>query len=87
MKVLAAKPEQFLTDAKGTLTAVVLDLQTYERLREAEEELADIQAYDSACAGAHSEIAAGKFSSLNAYRAGRGRKGCRAKNKRANQSC
>jgi len=40
MKTLAAKEEQFLTDAKGKRTGVVLDLQTYEHLREAEEELA-----------------------------------------------
>ena len=39
MKLLAAKEEQFLTDAKGKRTGVVLDLQTYAHLREAEEEL------------------------------------------------
>ena len=75
MKALAVKDEQFLTDAKGRRTGVVLDLNTYERLREAEEELADIQAYDSTRARAHAEVAAGRFSTLAAYRAGRGRKG------------
>jgi hypothetical protein len=74
MKALAAKEKQFLTDAKGKRMGVVLDLQTYEHLREAEEELADIQAYDSTRACAHSEIAAGQFSTLAAYRACRGRK-------------
>jgi hypothetical protein len=74
MKALAAKEEQFLTDAKGKRTGVVLDLQTYEHLRQAEEELADIQAYDSTRDRAHSEIAAGQFSTLAAYRASRGRK-------------
>ena len=74
MKTLAVKAEQFLTDAKGKRTGVVLDLQTYEHLREAEKELADIQAYDSARDLAHSEIAAGQFSTLAAYRTGRGRK-------------
>jgi len=74
MKALAAKEEQFLTDAKGKRTGVLLDLQTYEHLREAEEELADIQAYDSARDRAHSDVAAGCFSTLAAYRAGRGRK-------------
>jgi hypothetical protein len=64
VKTLAAKEEQFLTGAQGKRTGVLLDLQTYERLREAEEELADIQAYDSARARAHSEIAAGQFSTL-----------------------
>jgi hypothetical protein len=73
MKALAAKEEQFLTDAKSKRTGVVLDLQTYEHLREAEEELADIQAYDATRDRAHSEIAAGRFSTLAAYRAGRGR--------------
>jgi hypothetical protein len=74
MKALAAKEEQFLTDANGKRTGVLLDLGTYERLREAEEELADIQAYDSSRDRACSEIAAGQFSTLAAYRAGRGRK-------------
>ena len=41
MTALAAIGEQFLTDAKGKRTGVVLDLQTYEHLREAEEELAE----------------------------------------------
>jgi hypothetical protein len=74
MKALAAKEEQFLTDAKGKRTGVVLDLETYEHLREAEEELADIQAYDSTRNRAHSEIGAGRFSTLAEYRASRGRK-------------
>ena len=74
MKTLVAKEEQFLTDAKGKRTGVVLDLQTYEHLREAEEELADIQAYDALHDRAHVEIAAGQFSTLASYRASRGRK-------------
>jgi hypothetical protein len=49
MKILAANEEQFLTDAKGKRTGAVLDLQAYERLLEAKEELADIRAYDSTC--------------------------------------
>ncbi len=72
MKTMVA--EQFLTDAKGKRTGVLLNLDTYERLREAEEELADIQAYDAARDQVHAEIAAGQFSTLLAYRAGRGRK-------------
>jgi hypothetical protein len=75
MKILAAKEEQFLTDAQGKRTGVLLDLQTYERLREAEEELADIQTYDSARDRAHAEVAAGQVSTLAAYRTGRERKG------------
>jgi PHD/YefM family antitoxin component YafN of YafNO toxin-antitoxin module len=74
MKVLAAKEEQFLTDAKGKRTGVLLNLDTYERLREAEEELADIHAYDALRDRAHSEIAAGQSVTLTSYRANRGRK-------------
>ena len=51
-----------------------VDLSTYQRLREAEEELADIQAYDAARPKVLSEIAAGHFTELGEYRAGRGRK-------------
>jgi hypothetical protein len=53
MKALAAKAEQFLTDAKGKRTGVLLNLDTYERLREAEEELAAIHAYDALRDRAH----------------------------------
>ena len=74
MKVLAAKEEQFLTDAKGKRTGVVLNLATYERLREAEEELADIHAYDALHDRAHSEIAAGQFTTLTSYRNDRKRR-------------
>jgi hypothetical protein len=74
MKALVAKAEQFLTDAKGRRTGVVLNLETYERLREAEEELADIHAYDALHDRAHSEIAAGQFSTLTSYRNDRRRK-------------
>ena len=74
MKTLATKDQQFLTNAQGKRTGVLLDLQTYERLLDAEEELAEIQAYDSTRDRAHSEIADGQFSTLAAYRAGRGRK-------------
>jgi hypothetical protein len=74
MKALAAKEEQFLTDAKGKRTGVVLNLATYERLREAEEELADIHAYDALHDRAHSEIAAGQSTTLTSYRNDRKRR-------------
>ena len=74
MKALVAKEEQFVTDAKGKRTGVVLDLQTYEHLREAEEELADIQAYDALHDRAHSEVAAGQSATLTSYRTNRKRK-------------
>ena len=69
MKTLAIKEEAFLTDAKGKRTGVVLDLRTYEHLREAEEELADISAYDTLRDRARREIAAGQFATLADYRA------------------
>jgi len=75
MKTWAAKEEQFLTDAQGKRTGFLLDLQTYESLREAEEALADIRAYDATRDRAHSEIVGGQFSTLAAYRTGRERKG------------
>ena len=68
------KAEQFITDAQGKRVGVLLDLRAYERLREAEEELADIQAYDTAQPIAQAEIAAGQFVTLADYRAGRTRK-------------
>ena len=74
MKAPAAKAEQFLTDAKGRRTGVLLNLDTYERLREAEEELADIHAYDALHDRAHSEIAAGQFATLPSYRNDRKRR-------------
>lgn len=73
MKLLA-KEEQFLTDAKGRRTGVVLDLKTYEQLREAQEELADIHAYDALRDSVHLEIAAGRCATLAEYRARRRRK-------------
>ena len=74
MKTLADKDELFLTDAKGKRTGVVLDLSTYQRLREAEEELAEIEAYDAARPKVLSEIAAGYFTGVDEYRSSRGRR-------------
>jgi hypothetical protein len=74
VKTLAANKEQFLTDAKGKRTGVLLDLRTYEQLREAEAELADIHAYDALHDRAHSEIATGQCTTLTSYRADRRRK-------------
>lgn len=73
MSATVAK-KQFLTDAKGKRTGVVLDLATYKQLREAEEELADIHTYDALRDRAHKEIAAGQFETLTSYRASRKRK-------------
>jgi hypothetical protein len=74
MKPMAAKEAQFLTDAKGKRTGVLLNLDTYERLREAEEHLADIHAYDALHDRVHSEIAAGQCATLTSCRANRKRR-------------
>ena len=74
MKTLAAKEELFLTDAKGKRTGVVLKLKTYQRLLEAEEELADIHAYDSALPKIALELKLGRYTTLESYRASRSRK-------------
>ncbi len=74
MKAASVKEAQFLTDAEGKRTGVVLDLQTHDRLREAEEELADIHTYDALRDRAYSQIAAGSCVTLASYRANRRRK-------------
>ena len=63
MKAMALK-EQFVTDAGGRRVGVLLDLASYERLREAEEELADIQAYDTAQPKVAADVQAGRCVTL-----------------------
>ena len=74
VKTAEPKTERFITDAEGKRVGVLLDLRAYERLREAEEELADLRAYDSAQPTVRAEIASGQFVTLAEYRAGRSRK-------------
>jgi PHD/YefM family antitoxin component YafN of YafNO toxin-antitoxin module len=40
--------KQFLVDEKGRRTAVVLPIEEYERLRELDEDMADLRAADEA---------------------------------------
>jgi PHD/YefM family antitoxin component YafN of YafNO toxin-antitoxin module len=40
--------KQFLVDEKGRRTAVVLPIEEYERLRELDEDIADLRAADEA---------------------------------------
>jgi len=68
MRTLVLKDEQFVTDASGIRMGVLLDVKTYDRLREAEEELADIRAYDTVRPRVQAEVEAGKFLSLADYR-------------------
>ena len=63
MKAAALK-EQFVTDAKGKRVGVLLDLKTYAQMREAQEELADMQAYDAARPKIGAELARGDFTAL-----------------------
>jgi hypothetical protein len=48
MESKRCKPPQYLVDEKGQRTGVVLDLERYQELLEAEEDLDDIRAYDAA---------------------------------------
>ena len=73
MKALVLQEEQFVTDGKGKRVGVLLDLNTYNRLREAEEELADVRAYDAARPKIVADVKAGRFSTLADYRAKRGK--------------
>ena len=73
MKALVLQEQQFVTDGKGKRVGVLLDIKTYDRLREAEEELADVRAYDAARPKVVADVKAGRFSSLADYRARRGK--------------
>ena len=42
------KPERFVTDSSGKRTAVLLDLEEYEKLLKELEELESLKAYDAA---------------------------------------
>jgi hypothetical protein len=67
--------EQFVTDTDGHRIGVLLDINTYLRLRDAEEELADIRAYDDARPGVMAELKSGRSSTLAEYRARRAGRG------------
>ncbi len=42
------EPTRFITDETGNRVAVILDLQRYEELLEASEELEEVRAFDAA---------------------------------------
>lgn len=48
--------ERFLVDEQGKRVAVLLDIEDYERMIEAVEELADIAAFDEALASGEEAI-------------------------------
>ena len=74
MKAVSPKKEQFIVNASGQRVGVLLDLPTYERLREAAEENADVRAYREARPIVAAEIGRGEFCTLDEYRARRLRK-------------
>lgn len=45
---MSANPEQFVVDESGKRTAVLIDIDRYSKLLEAQEELESIRAYDEA---------------------------------------
>ena len=71
MKTLPIKDEEFATDANGKRVGVLLDVKTYEHLCEAEEELADIRAYDTARPKVAAKFKVGQCSTLADYQARR----------------
>jgi len=75
MKALGVKEEQFLIDGAGKRLGVLVDLVTYQHLKEAAEELADIRAYDSALPKIKADLKAGRYSSLSDYQSNRKNKG------------
>lgn len=58
---------RFIVDAEGRREGVVLDVETYERLREAADELDDIAAYEAAIQQVRAEVAAGEVMTLEEY--------------------
>jgi hypothetical protein len=74
MKTVLEAKEQFIVDAAGRRVGVLLDLPTYERLREAAEDNADLHCYRAARARVAGEIARGEYATLADYRSKRSRK-------------
>ena len=71
MKTMLAEKEQFIVDSSGERVGVLLDLPTYERLREAAEDNADSKDYRAAKPRVAGEVAKGEFVTLENYRARR----------------
>ena len=74
MKTAPTERKQFIVDASGKPVGVLLDLPTYELLREAAEDNADLRAYRAAKTRVTGEIARGDFTTLADYRIRRSRK-------------
>lgn len=50
------EPTRFITNEKGERTAVIIDIEEYEKLLEELEDLADIRAFDEAEASGETPI-------------------------------
>jgi len=67
MKTVLEEKEQFIVDASGERVGVLLDLPTYERLREAAEDNADLRSYRTAKSRVAEEITRGNYETLADY--------------------
>ncbi len=74
MKTILEEREQFIVNATGQRVGVLLDLPTYERLREAAEDNAEIRSYRAAKPRVAGEIARGEYATLADYGSKRSRK-------------
>lgn len=74
MKSATLKAPQFVTDEKGRQIGVLLNLKTYQILREAQEELEDIAVYDAARPKVMKELANGDFMTITEFMAKHGSK-------------
>jgi hypothetical protein len=59
--------EQYLTDANGNKIAVVIDIDTYQKLIEEIDELYCQKGYEQALAETEPEIAVGDYVTLDEY--------------------
>ncbi len=64
----ASQSRQDIVDSDGKRTAVLLDIATFKRLIEAEEELEDIRAYDAVKEKVDAELKADESVILEAYK-------------------
>ena len=71
MKTAVGKAPQFIVNEKGKQIGVLLDMKTYQRLIEAEEELVDQIVYDHAKAAARDDLKNGRTISIQDYIASR----------------
>jgi len=68
MKSAMTERKQFIVDASGKPVGVLLDFSTYERLREAAEDKADLRAYRAAKTRVAAQIARGDYVTAEEYR-------------------